>query len=309
MPLKDGNLTSNDIHPAIFIMRPAKNLEQIRDWKSRPRKTSNGGRYGRLQPTICWKIPEKSCNMADSSGPHSLQSMNVSGDNPPGSLAAGPLRLFPLPNLVMFPHVVQPLHIFEPRYCDMLEDALAGDRQIAMVLLEPGWENDSDGRPGIATVACLGKIVAHERLPAGRHNILLRGLQRAVIRRELTTKHKFRLAEVDLLDDVYPGSGAQRRARSQEQLVELTRRLLPDSSELHEQLDDILASPVSLGMLTDIFAFTLGFSAAVKQSLLAEWNVDRRAALLIERLTKLAQQLETPTADGAIQIPPRFSLN
>ncbi len=54
---------------------------------------------------------------------------------------SGRVRLFPLPNLVLFPHVVQPLHMFEPRYCEMLQDALAGDRLLAMVLLEQGWEH------------------------------------------------------------------------------------------------------------------------------------------------------------------------
>jgi uncharacterized protein len=247
--------------------------------------------------------------MTHSSASRPHHAMNVSGENPPGSVAAGPLRLFPLPNLVMFPHVVQPLHIFEPRYCDMLEDALASDRQLAMVLLEPGWESDYDGRPAIAPVACLGKIVAHERLPTGRHNILLRGLKRAVIRRELPLKHTFRQAEVDLLDDFYSPSAAKRRSTSQQQLIDLARRLLPDSSALHEQLDDILASQLSLGMLTDIFAFTLGFSPSLKQRLLAEWNVDRRAAVLIERLTKLAEQLDTPAAEAPAEFPPRFSLN
>src|SRR5437016_3846626 len=112
--------------------------------------------------------------------------MSVSDDSSPASLSAREsVRLFPLPNLVMFPHVVQPLHIFEPRYCAMLEDALADDRQIAMVLLEPGWQRDYEGRPAIAVVGCLGKIVAHERLPTGRHNILLRGVSRLAIRREL----------------------------------------------------------------------------------------------------------------------------
>ena len=51
----------------------------------------------------------------------------------------GVARLFPLPNLVMFPHIVQPLHIFEQRYRDMVREALATDRLIAMVLLKPGW--------------------------------------------------------------------------------------------------------------------------------------------------------------------------
>jgi len=237
--------------------------------------------------------------------------MSASGDNSPPSVAAATrVRLFPLPNLVMFPHVVQPLHIFEPRYCDLLENALAGDRQIAMVLLEPGWERDYEGSPAISPVACIGKVVAHERMPTGRHNILLRGLKRVAIQRELPATHAFRQAEVDWLDDFYPPSGAEQRPLAQRRLVDLARQLLPDSQALHEQLDELLAGQVSLGMLTDVFAFTLGFSPAVKQRLLAEGNVDRRAAILCDKLTALAEQLQrAPASDAVAEFPPRFSLN
>jgi ATP-dependent Lon protease len=209
----------------------------------------------------------------------------------------------------MFPHVVQPLHIFEPRYCDLLEDALAGDRLLAIVLLEPGWERDYDGRPAIAPVACLGKIVAHERLPTGRHNILLRGLWRVAIRHELPAHQAFRRAEVEVLDDFYPPGSATERPKLRRRLVELARKLLPDSEPLEEQLDDLLASQASLGMLTDVFAFTLGFAPALKQRLLAQWNVDQRAALLTQRLAALERQLDGAPADVATDFPPRFSLN
>ena len=69
---------------------------------------------------------------------------------------SGRVRLFPLPNLVLFPHVMQPLHIFEPRYRHLLEDALADDRLITMAALKPGWETDYEGRPPLYPVACLG---------------------------------------------------------------------------------------------------------------------------------------------------------
>src|SRR3990172_3672334 len=82
---------------------------------------------------------------------------------------SGVARLFPLPNLVMYPHVMQPLHIFEERYREMLEDAVAGDRLIAMALLKPGWETDYESRPPIARFACLGKAVTHPRTPDGRY--------------------------------------------------------------------------------------------------------------------------------------------
>ncbi|MCI0360979.1 MAG: LON peptidase substrate-binding domain-containing protein [Planctomycetaceae bacterium] len=222
---------------------------------------------------------------------------------------AGTVRLFPLPNLVLFPHVVQPLHIFEPRYREMLEDALASDGLIAMVLLEPGWERDYEGRPAIAPVACLGKVLSHERLAGGKFNLLLRGACRAAIRREHPAERVFRQADVDLLEDFYPASSAARRPRVQRQLVELARELLPDKAAGQQQLDDLLASQVSLGMLTDIFAYTLGFPFSTKQRLLAEWNVDRRARLLADQLSKLVQRAAPPDSPGEGAYPPRFSLN
>src|SRR5438445_4483396 len=97
----------------------------------------------------------------------------------------GIARLFPLPNLVLFPFVIQPLHIFEERYRRMTADALAGDRLIGMVLLRPGFEAEYAGRPAIHSVACLGRIVADKRLEDGRYNLLLRGLARVRIAAEI----------------------------------------------------------------------------------------------------------------------------
>jgi hypothetical protein len=87
---------------------------------------------------------------------------------------SGTARLFPLPNLVLFPQVIQPLHIFEPRYRQMTVDALDEDRLIALALLQPGWEPDYGGAPPIFSTACLGKIVADQCLTDGRFNLLLR---------------------------------------------------------------------------------------------------------------------------------------
>ena len=82
----------------------------------------------------------------------------------PGEFA-GTARLFPLPNLVLFPHVVQGLHVFEPRYRQLMADALADRSLITLVLLKPGWEEDYDSAPAIESVACLGRVTWHEKLP------------------------------------------------------------------------------------------------------------------------------------------------
>src|SRR6266576_1072629 len=113
---------------------------------------------------------------------------------PAGSLAAVPL--FPLPNVVLFPRAVLPLHVFEERYKAMTADALRGDRQIAMALLRPGWERDYYHKPAIERVVCIGTILTHERLPDGKYNFLLQGHTRARLVRELGDR-SYRLAELE----------------------------------------------------------------------------------------------------------------
>src|SRR5262245_9885597 len=93
--------------------------------------------------------------------------------------------LFPLPNVVLFPRAVLPLHIFEERYKTMTHDVLAGNKQLAMALLRPGWEKDYYQKPAIEPVVCIGKIVSHERLADGKYNFLLQGHTRATIVREV----------------------------------------------------------------------------------------------------------------------------
>lgn len=110
------------------------------------------------------------------------------------------LPIFPLPNAVLFPHVFLPLHIFEPRYREMVADALAGDRMIGMTLLRPGWEHDYEGRPAVYAVGCAGLITHAEQLPDGRYNIVLRGLEKFRVRDERTGR-AYRIADIDTLPE------------------------------------------------------------------------------------------------------------
>ncbi len=66
--------------------------------------------------------------------------------------------IFPLPNVVLFPNTLMPLHIFEERYRTLTREVLAGDGQLAIALLREGWETNYDGNPAVHDVACLGKI-------------------------------------------------------------------------------------------------------------------------------------------------------
>src|SRR5260370_17055418 len=96
------------------------------------------------------------------------------------------IPIFPLPNVVLFPNVFLPLHICEPRYRQMVDAALNGDRIIGMVLLRPGWEGDYEGRPPVYPIGCAGVITHSERLPDGRFNIVLPGMEKFRIASEST---------------------------------------------------------------------------------------------------------------------------
>ena len=111
------------------------------------------------------------------------------------------IPIFPLPNVVLFPNVFLPLHIFEPRYRDMVSDALAGDRLIGMSLLQPGFEAEYEGRPAVYAIGCAGVITHSERLADGRFNIVLRGIERYRIEREDTSR-SYRLAQVVALPEL-----------------------------------------------------------------------------------------------------------
>ena len=91
---------------------------------------------------------------------------------------AGTAPLFPLPDVVHFPHLLLPLHIFEPRYREMVADAIEGDRLLAMALLKPG-STTTAGSPPIHNTVCLGRITANQQTEDGRYYLVLQGLSRA----------------------------------------------------------------------------------------------------------------------------------
>jgi len=110
------------------------------------------------------------------------------------------IPIFPLPNVVLFPNVFLPLHIFEARYRSMVSDALDEDRIIGMVLLRPGWEHDYDGRPPVYPIGCAGLITHAEKLSDGRYNIVLQGLEKFRIV-DQDDSRPYRLARVDSIEE------------------------------------------------------------------------------------------------------------
>jgi Lon protease-like protein len=224
---------------------------------------------------------------------------------------SGVARLFPLPNLTMFPHVLQPLHIFEPRYRDLMKAALEDDQCITIVGLMPGWEADYEGRPAVYEVGCLARIATHQRLDDGRFNLLLQGISRIRIEAELAPTKSFREARVAICHDVYPPPAFAARPALYRELLTRFMKLLPASSVMEEsvqQLQQLLSHEIPLGVLTDIVAYTMDFDPALKQQLLEMTDVDARARLLLERFAGVELNL-MPGRMRSEKFPPDFSSN
>jgi len=214
-------------------------------------------------------------------------------------------RLFPLPGLVLFPHAVLPLHIFEPRYRQMTEDALSTDNLITMVQMKAG------GAPGayleptpIEEVGCLGKIIRYERLPDNRFNLLLVGLKRVRIPSDLPAEKPYRIAAAEIIEDI---PTEQPEAPWGDGLVRLFRKEFEQERSLDPDLRKLLDSDtIALGALTDIIAHALEMPAHFKQTLLSESSVDRRALLLMKALGEREHGRSTSVTRT---FPPPFSQN
>lgn len=205
----------------------------------------------------------------------------------------------------MFPHVVQPLRIFEPRYLEMFEDALASDQLITMTLLETGSQSEFTGEPIIRPVCCLGQIISHSQQKDGSYHCLLAGLKRVLVIRELDEAKLYRSAKVELIDDLSHGFTPEEDMKLQKSLISAYRTISVDGSTTEESLEKLLKSQLSLGMLSDVIAYSAPLQITQKQKLLEEFNVKSRSETLIEYL----QQLSAVSIGSQMTFPPEFSEN
>jgi uncharacterized protein len=157
------------------------------------------------------------------------------------------IPIFPLEEAMLFPNASRPLHIFEPRYRAMINDALKGDRIIGMVTLRPGYEANYEGRPAIYAVGCAGVISEVEELPDGRFNIVLRGFVKFRVNSEDDSR-PYRLARVaampESLDDKEKDALHKERLRLEELITKpgAASNVPPDISD--EEVVNVLAQYV-----------------------------------------------------------------
>lgn len=213
----------------------------------------------------------------------------------------GLVRLFPLPNVVMFPHVGQDLHIFEPRYRQMISDALEADDLIALAVLRDGWENEYDQEPAVESVACLGRISEYQLLPDGRYNLRLQGLVRVRIGDEIRTDKPYRMACAELAPDIPPGDLNQ-LALLHGLLAQAALPRFRPHGPAFQHLTQLFADLTPLGTICDMLAYVLPLTLQFQLALLQEPRVKIRAEALI-------QALQIPKPDFNRKFPPEFSTN
>lgn len=218
------------------------------------------------------------------------------------------VRLFPLPSVVLFPGVVQALHIFEPRYRQMAHDALNSDQLITMALENVDEVIPGDPRPDLLPTVCIGKIISHNEFEDGRYNLLLVGSARAKITQEIVTDHPYRTAEVEVIEDSLQYAPDDADPLMQ-QVLKLFKKLVEQRgiSEV-ESLTRLFEGDVPLGQLCDLICFACGAEPIQQQRVLEEAEICRRAEILIRILQELVSN-PVPDKDSGIGFPPEFSDN
>ena len=201
------------------------------------------------------------------------------------------LPIFPLPNVQLFPHALLPLHVFEPRYRDLVRDAMGGERLIAVASFEPGYEANYHGRPAVRPIIGVGAVVGHEALgDDGRADIVLLGLTRARIERELPPDRAYRL--VDAAAVAAELGGALDAAAARDTLVLLADQLALKLPSGGETLRELARSQPDLGALVDVLSAALVTDPDDRQALLETLDVAARVdrvsneiATVLTRLT------------------------
>jgi Lon protease-like protein len=197
--------------------------------------------------------------------------------------------IFPLPNAVLFPKTLLPLHIFEERYRTLTREAIAGDGRIAIVLLREGWEANYEHNPAVHEVACVGKIENYEELEEGKYNIVLAGLQRVRLLREVQ-QSPYRLAEVEPLEDSSNDDEVSDIIRRRNQLGGLFTRFT-ELATAGKYRSVELVPQLNFESLVNMVAATLNLPIEDKQVLLEIDDVAQRCDVLIPVLRRQLESL------------------
>jgi Lon protease-like protein len=206
------------------------------------------------------------------------------------------LPIFPLPSVVLFPNVFLPLHIFEPRYRQMVADALAGDRIIGMVVLRPGYHDEYEAAPPIYPTGCSGLITHVETVEDGRYNLILRGLEKFSVRSEEmpAVGRLYRSAVITPIDETVRASDRDELRRERKRLQDLLTPLFTGG------LDARLPEAMPDEDLINALAQYLEFDAMEKLALLEREGPLARCRAMIELLEMKALLKDSGSDAGRV---------
>lgn len=197
------------------------------------------------------------------------------------------LPLFPLPNAVLFPGVVLPLHLFEPRYRALAEHCVQGARVMALGTLQPGYEATYEQRPPIHPLLTVGVITADRQLPDGRWDIALKGLSRIELVEELPPTEPFRLIKARRVREIERNDDRLAAEHLRSAVIQVANRL----PALWPQLSPLLVGARTPGVLADVVAGTFIDKPEERRRLLGELVVGKRIEHLHDALAQILLDL------------------
>jgi Lon protease-like protein len=202
------------------------------------------------------------------------------------------MPLFPLPNVVLFPHASLRLHIFEDRYRALTRDILAGERFLALGLIVED-ASPADERPAVEPIAGVGEVVMAHELPDGRFNLVVRGQARVRIDSELASDRPYRLVSATVLPDLPIAEPAEVRDAEQSLRV-LIGQLADAIPEGGEPLRQIVAGLETPAALANVAAAELVADLSARQRLLETRDVTRRLERVTAEVAAMTARLSAP---------------
>jgi len=193
------------------------------------------------------------------------------------------LALFPLPSVVLFPRIQLPLHVFEPRYRQLVRHVVREKRPIAIPMLRPGFEADYADAPAVHEVAGAGWVVEHTPLPDGRSLIAVEGVTRVRLLDERAVPTMYRQARAEIFSTVWPDEPA-RLESAVDRLRSIALGVALQRSELAEPLHQLLKLADHPDALVDLLAAAFLEDIPLRQQILCEPSLERRLALATDGL-------------------------
>ncbi|MES1207355.1 MAG: LON peptidase substrate-binding domain-containing protein [Pseudomonadota bacterium] len=202
------------------------------------------------------------------------------------------LPMFPLPNVVLFPQALLPLHIFEERYKKMARDLLSSHRHLAVAMLQSPSDAADMGRPPVRPIMGVGEVVVAHELPDGRFNLVVRGRARVHLDEEVPTDEPYRVITASLRADLPPANPSE-LSDADQSLRALVGRLaesIPDGGELLRQ---VVASQTAPFELADVLASALIVDPHKRQRLLETRDGLRRIEIVTAEVVAMTGRVGT----------------